>query len=578
MYSLIGFIANNKLLGTGVVTKVSPSNYVTVKFDKDGKELEFSMDIFMGYWGDYFLHSAADVKNYEKNEHQKTNELTNIKKKINTDIILILVNNNDKKCIDFDFIDIYKPLNNTLVILTKICGKQTNDSTLDEIESFLNANPDFCQLHGKYRYCVSLSLPFQGVEVDIFNLYYQIQTLRKDLVIRKKNRARQQELETKNITSSPNANYDIDMDDGHEDYFDINNFKNKFIENATLWCEANAIHKAYRHCYNNKNILTFSHRICGWSNPIHQLTENFSVELKTNFGYGQSSYFYTKLRYKNIEIVPFSDWIKYENANAFEIIRYTQNYKLENEYWYDALMFAKDACNISLKDECQFVRMYIIEECEKMVNGLIDIINNDHYIFKDVKSDKKFYEKDLEGRVLITFRGEKITGALNFISKIIELGSIIDVCYFISKIEVCNKLIQPVLANELINIDTEVQYKYSIIRPLKEEYTELATMRNYYFSQQDLMRDEYIKNNMINETLDLGYDFDFSKIENEFNSKFPEFKKFICEYKELGNNISILEQQICHLKDTYEVIRSYNSRIIYYFDENEKLNTLTLVS
>ena len=44
------------------------------------------------------------------------------------------------------------------------------------------------------------------------------------------------------------------------------------------------------------------------------VTPNFSVEIKTNFGYGSVSYFYTKLKYKNIEITPFSEWVDYEFA------------------------------------------------------------------------------------------------------------------------------------------------------------------------------------------------------------------------------------------------------------------------
>ena len=82
--------------------------------------------------------------------------------------------------------------------------------------------------------------------------------------------------------------------------------KDKYI----LWNNAFSINKAYNICKKDKSILSFSHRKDGWSNPVYQLTQNFSVEIKTNFGYGRKSYFYTKLNYKEIDITPVSEWIE----------------------------------------------------------------------------------------------------------------------------------------------------------------------------------------------------------------------------------------------------------------------------
>ena len=60
-------------------------------------------------------------------------------------------------------------------------------------------------------------------------------------------------------------------------------------------------------CTFNLDILTFSHREEGWSNPVYQLTPNFSVEIKTNFGFGSTSYFYTKHNLKGFLMVPEQD-------------------------------------------------------------------------------------------------------------------------------------------------------------------------------------------------------------------------------------------------------------------------------
>ncbi len=65
--------------------------------------------------------------------------------------------------------------------------------------------------------------------------------------------------------------------------------------------------------------------------------------------------------------------------------------------------FSKDACNLSMTDEVKFVEKYVINQCEKMVRGLEEIFNMEHFTFKERK--KKPYSKDKKGHVLVEFRG-----------------------------------------------------------------------------------------------------------------------------------------------------------------------------
>ena len=57
------------------------------------------------------------------------------------------------------------------------------------------------------------------------------------------------------------------------------------------------------------DILVLSNRIGGWSNPKFQLSKDFSIEVKSNFGFGRASYFFLSIYYKNVNIAKFSDWI-----------------------------------------------------------------------------------------------------------------------------------------------------------------------------------------------------------------------------------------------------------------------------
>jgi hypothetical protein len=228
---------------------------------------------------------------------------------------------------------------------------------------------------------------------------------------------------------------------------DISDLRTKFHSYINRRFNAFNIAQAYKICENNTDILSFSHRRIGWTKPIYPLTPNFAFEIKTNFGYGHVSYFFTKLIYKGIEIIPFSEWVMYPHADFSEIIRYSKKHNLDDKDWYFALTYAKDACNLSLTNEQAFVDKYIMSECDKMINELESILNKNefNYHLEHVKSDEKGFRIEpetqkivLAGHELIEFRGEKISGALNFIEKILSFEKVRSMNAFIDRIKKLN--------------------------------------------------------------------------------------------------------------------------------------------
>lgn len=76
-HPLEGFQALHPTLGHGTVTRVARKDnqeYVFVRFDRDGKELDFSIDIFTLKWGNYFSHTENDLKAhlYAKSQNKST--------------------------------------------------------------------------------------------------------------------------------------------------------------------------------------------------------------------------------------------------------------------------------------------------------------------------------------------------------------------------------------------------------------------------------------------------------------------------------------------------------------------------
>jgi hypothetical protein len=313
-----------------------------------------------------------------------------------------------------------------------------------------------------------------------------------------------------------------------------------------------------------KSLIAYSHRKVGWSTPKYDLSPYFSVELKTNFGYGYVSYFYTIIKYKEIEIIPFSDWIRYEKADLFEIIRYSAKHKLTNESWLEALEFSKEACNISILDENEFVRIYIIEECERLVSGLEEFLKVDKFIFV---TEKRIYtDAHKHGHNLIEFRGEKISGALSFIESILKFKEVLEVLQFVERIEIVNKVLHPILQNEISLINRELNV-LKVKKDIKEPfYLELEIKNNEYNNLRKIIAEGIVNgsNSISSISIDHNDVREILILEN------PEYLAFESLYKIKKAEFLALIAEILSLETTLANMEKYIKTIERYF-ENKTL-------
>jgi hypothetical protein len=455
-----------------------------------------------------------------------------MKKKINEEVIC-LIRKDEGNQIVIGYMDIINPFKTSVDELAELCEWPT--STIDEILSYIQTTKDFELLTSYYNYCVSLTNSFEGFFANNQNFIKEIKD-RYQIILFKK-------MENPDTYNIENAIKGLKFE-----------IKNKYI----LWSRAFAIKNTYRLCHEDKSIIVFSHRMVGWSNPVYQLTPDFSIEIKTNFGYGRVSYFYTKLKFKNIDITPFSEWVDYEFASYSDIIRYTQSHPLMNEYWEEAMDFSLDACNLSLIDEVKFVEKYIIDECEKMVSGLEELFNKEVFTFRT--RYKREYSVDKKGHVLVGFRGEKISGALDFISKILEFDNITKVKSFIRRIEECNKRIQPILLEEAKILKIKIESLTKERDELQPKYDEILKISNEYNSKRNKLYNEMISKGELNSNWN-----NTLKLENAFVIEFPDYTKFKEEYKRVSENYGILIQKIQSNTKFRDNIVSYNDKILRYF-------------
>jgi hypothetical protein len=455
-----------------------------------------------------------------------------MKEKINEEVLCVLRKDNSNKII-IDYLYIVNPFKTIVDKLAELCEKP--ETTIQQIVTYIQNTENFEQLSAHYRYCVSLRNAYQGISANNQDFIKEINQ-RHQLILNNKK----------------------DTPDAYKLEEAIEGLKTEIKDKYILWSKAFAINKTYSLCREDKSILTFSHRIDGWSNPVYQLTPNFSVEIKTNFGYGSVSYFYTKLKYKNIEITPFSEWVDYEFARFSEIICYTKSHLLINENWLEAMEFSRDACNLSLTNEVKFVEKYVIDECEKMVSGLEELFNKEYFTFKN--RGRGEYSVDKNGHVLVEFRGEKISGALDFLSKILEFDKITAMENFIKRIEKCNTRIQPILAEEAKILKIKIENLNEEKNELQPKYDEVLKTINVYNSERSKLQQEMINKGGLNSNW-----IDTQKLENAFVSKFPDFAEFILEYKRVTESYRILTEQIQNNTKVRDNIVAHNNKIMEHF-------------
>ncbi len=439
---------------------------------------------------------------------------------INDSYVLILfINENKRFEIGYEDVvdDIAKPFHRIRKMI------KDDQQSASDILYYIKDYPQLKFLFSHFNYCTRLSGSFQNLNSDIEKellKYPQIITIE---VNNKKN---------------------------------IDNNKKELLDDLIERWRALSLDDTYDLCdkkIKSGKIVVYSHRKRGWSAPAFKLNENFSLEILTNFGYGKSSYFYTKLTYKGIQIVPFSEWVLYEWANFYDIIRYSSKHNLDDESWFESFEYARDACNLALDDETRFVENYILDECEKMVSGLESFLEGEEFEFID--SENGLTKVIKSGHQLIEFRGEKITGALDFIQNILSLNHIAVVENFIERIEKSNNTLISMLKKELRLINVELYPLEQKKMKLLQLYNQLSNQYHYYDSLKVNLNKKIMEEN----------DNRLINIDVIFDVLYPQYENIKQKYFQLNLTVNEINDQIKTLNNIKNNINSYLDKIDSYF-------------
>lgn len=334
-----------------------------------------------------------------------------------------------------------------------------------------------------YNYCVGLAdryIPIISLDID----HKLISIAEKKLLLN------QVYMDTKN-------KIELDCLNGNIENNKIKDLDNKYSNNKTelkkelcnyimLWIHAYRFLKARQQLLSlNKDVVAFSHRYQGWSKPRQKINDVLDIEFKTNFGYGNSSYFYLLLVYKGVKIYPFMDWINYKYAEASEMEGYSEQFHeklvhvrvykgkkiitkeivIEQYFWDQAFDRLVVACNICEKSSEDFINIYIISALKGLVSALELMIDEDDTILNGKYRDFDFgftkfagIEEYMKEVKLMSVKGSMISKTLDFVGDITKLEEIISVSSYINDIESLNKRILPMLEKTIFSCEKIMSY------------------------------------------------------------------------------------------------------------------------
>lgn len=288
----------------------------------------------------------------------------------------------------------------------------------------------------------------------------------------------------------------------------------------------------------------FSSEIHGRFSYETVVNENLKILTRTNFCFGNASYFHIIVKYKDIELLPLSEWVKFYHAGYNAIMRFTRSYICQRDSWIYAMDFLKNFVNKAIENPERFVRNDILFEVNELMTGLEKIfqMNEDEF---EKRLDVKHIEEDDDRYIGISsarhanecernnykikksesamiFKMEKICGALHFLNNLKRISTIIpEVEKAICRIIELNTSIYPEIVNALPSFDREIKY-------LTREFKKIE--RQYEKKEKQL---DSFKNRLENLKKEAADGVDLAELEKQFKEKNPMYEILIKETNEL---------------------------------------------
>lgn len=299
------------------------------------------------------------------------------------------------------------------------------------------------------------------------------------------------------------------------------------------------------------NNRMYSTENIGWTTFYYPISNDILFFMKSNFGYGNSSYHFINLSYKGIDILPFSAIVKYYYVSMAEFYRYTRQYRPSHENWEVALDFVVETANLALQDANKFITQFIGNEIDEMVAGLKiiseqpkkslkEFFSNPRtdtkflYVRHATKADEKEYIAYPE-EISTIFKAEKLSTALDLLDKLKALAPAYPKALeAIDKIKSLNVDFFPNLKEHIALIEADIKRRQELLKPKVEERDALKAKGKPHYDMIDKLIEIARKKGA----------FNFNAIRLHYLSEHPDFKKLHEDVEKRSEEISKDEHEI----------------------------------
>lgn len=347
------------------------------------------------------------------------------------------------------------------------------------------------------------------------------------------------------------------------------NLKKDYEKAAIRYIQALCYYRTLNELKFDNNNKVFSTENIGWTQYEYNINSDIKFKLSTNFGYGNSAYFFVNLTYKGIDILPYSMMVCYYYANMIDFVRYTRMYAAQRNSWNIALNFIAKTANEAIVDPSDFIRNWIINELKMMIVGLQRFAENPSYAFYELlkpKNTENFVairningseEKDYNiypSEIMIAKQAEKITGALSFLTNLQSLSEIFpQVSHYIQMIKDLNLKLLPSFIRKIEVINKEVVKSQTELKHLEAEF---KTLYQYCEPHDAIIL-------MIKNEKELKSDkcVSMEKIRNEYCMEHLDYKINFEKMNQINLDIEKRNSDIWNRKRFISELKSYVDKI-----------------
>lgn len=364
----------------------------------------------------------------------------------------------------------------------------------------------------------------------------------------------------------------------------INNLRKGF--NYKPFIYAHNYKLKLREIRNNSEVRMYSTDQIGWKDFEYKVNDDITVYIKTNFGYGSASYFFCNLKYKDINILPYSWLVKYYYVEMMDFVRYTRRYSPTRISWNEVFDFTVLTANMAKHEPEKFIKEWIVNEIEEMMKGmrlymskpdkeleefmkverkpqLFAIHEIADYALRNVirncnDSDKEVY-KAMPKEKVIAFKAEKLTGCLLLLDnlrKLTEIASVIKP--YIVEIEQMNIKLQPEIVMHMNNITVDIKRLNISLDEVINALKPLEVLFNRHNKTIELMQEE------MNDKRDDKDRISKLQAENMYEKEHPEYIELKNKIVKILEKKSEIEKEIILRENFYKILTKCKNRIVKY--------------